>query len=96
MNKTTLKIVTTRKQYLKWSFRQFFKREKELRNGVIAIEKGRINLNKPTYIEANILDLIKVLMQDFHYIYADKAEKWLTDIDSLLYKIEAGNIYEDF
>ena len=54
MNKTALKIVTTRKQYLEWSFTPLFKREKQLRNGVIAIEKGRINLNKPTYIEANI------------------------------------------
>ena len=54
MNKTALKIVTTRKQYLKWSFTPFFKREKQLRNGVIAIKKGRINLNKPTYIEAKI------------------------------------------
>ena len=39
MNKTALKIVTTRKQYLKWSFTPLFKREKQLRNGVIAIEK---------------------------------------------------------
>ena len=54
MNKTALKIVTTRKQYLEWSFTPLFKREKQLRNGVIAIEKVRINLNKPTYIEANI------------------------------------------
>ena len=54
MNKTALKIVTTRKQYLKWSFTPVFKREKQLRNGVIVIKKGRINLNKPTYIEANI------------------------------------------
>ena len=54
MNKTALKIVATRKQYLEWSFTPLFKREKQLRNGVIAIEKGRINLNKPTYIEANI------------------------------------------
>ena len=41
-------------------------------------------------------------MQDFHCnyllknIYADKAEMWLTDIDNLIYKIEAGNVYEDF
>ena len=47
------------------------------------------------------LNLIKILMQDFHCnylknIYADKAEMWLTDIDNLIYKIEAGNVYEDF
>ena len=37
MNKIHLKIVTTRKQYLKWSFRPTFKREKQLCNGAIAI-----------------------------------------------------------
>ena len=47
------------------------------------------------------LNLIKILMQDFHCncfknIYADKAEMWLTDIDSHIYQIEAGNVYEDF
>ena len=40
-------------------------------------------------------------MQDFHYNYiknkyGDKAEMLLTDIDGLMYKIEAQNISEDF
>ena len=54
--------MTTRKQYLKWSFRQTLKREKQFRNGAIAIEKGkcRINLNKPIDIGTSILDLSKV------------------------------------
>ena len=29
----------------------------------------RINLNKPIYIGISIIDLRKVLMQDFHYNY---------------------------
>ena len=38
----------TRKQYLKISFRPAFKREKQFRNGTMAIEKEncRINLNE--------------------------------------------------
>ena len=40
-------------------------------------------------------------MQDFHYNniknkYGDKVHFLLTDTDSLIYKIEAENVYEDF
>ena len=56
-------------------------------------KKCRINLSKPTYIWTGILDLSKVLMQDFHYNdfknkYDGKAEILLTDTDSLTNKIE--------
>ena len=58
MNNVDVKIVTTRKQYFKWSFRLTSKRE-DFCNEAMAIEeeKCRINLNKPTYIGTNILDL---------------------------------------
>ena len=71
MKKIDLKILTTRIQCLKWSFRPTFNREKKFRNGAVAIEKETctINLDKPIYIERSILDLNKVLMQDFHYNY---------------------------
>ena len=64
-------------------------------------EKCRINLNKPIYFGTSILDLSKVLMQDFHYNYVknkngDKAEMMLTDSDNLTKKIDAENFYEDF
>ena len=41
-----IKIVTTRRQCLKWSSRPVFKIEKQFRNGVVATvkEKCRINL----------------------------------------------------
>ena len=46
----------------------------------------------------SILDLSKVLMQNFHcnYInskYGDKANMIITDTDSLMYKIEDENVY---
>ena len=66
LNKVNVKIDTSRKQYLKWSFRQ--KKKKKIHNGAIAIkkEKCRINLNKSIYNGANTFDLSKVLMQDIH------------------------------
>ena len=53
------------------------------------------------YIATSMLDLSKVLMQDFHCNYikikcVDKAELLLIDTDSLLYKTEAKNVYEFF
>ena len=56
MNKVDVKIVTTRKQYLKGLFRLTFKKEKGFRNVAIAIkkEKCRINLNKPIYTGISI------------------------------------------
>ena len=63
MIKVDVKIVATRKQNLKWSFRPPLNR-KQFRNRAIAIEKEkcRINLSKTIYIRANLLDLSKVLM----------------------------------
>ena len=64
-------------------------------------ENCRTNLYKPIYIGTSILDLSKVLMQNFHYNYiknkyGDDAEMLLTDSDSLIYNIEARNVYEKF
>ena len=89
MKNVKVKIITTRKHYLKWSFRPTFTRKKQLRNGAIAIEKEkcRINLNRPTYVGTSILDLSKVIMQLFDYDYTknkydDKAGRFLRDTDS--------------
>ena len=93
------------KRYFKWSFKPIFQKEKQLRNGAIAIEKEkcRIDPNESIHIGTSILDVSKILMQDFHYNYikneyGDKAEMLLTATDSLVYKIEClcSNVYEDF
>ena len=62
--KIDIKMMATKNQYLKWSFRLISKRQKQFCNGAIAIEKEkyRINLNKSVYIGTIILDLNKVLM----------------------------------
>ena len=56
-------------------------------------------LNKFIYTGTGILDLNKVLMQDFHYNYiknkyCGKAEM-LTDTDSLMCKIKIENVYQE-
>ena len=53
---------------------------------------------------ASTLSLIKILMQDLYYQYTKnyctelggKAKMFLTDTNSLIYKIEAEFFYEDF
>ena len=57
MYEVDVKVLTTRKQYLKQSFIPTFKREKQFLNEAIAIKKVKckINLNKPIYIGTSIL-----------------------------------------
>ena len=61
--------------------------------------KTEVELNKPVYCGASILDLSKFHMFDFHYFYAKK--KWpglkvlYTDTDSLIYDIPTKNIFGD-
>ena len=71
---------------------QLFKKKKK---------KRTINhLNKPIYIGTIILDLSKVLTQEFHQNniknkYGDKAKMSLAYTDNVMYKIETENVYED-
>ena len=69
---------------------QALKEKNDFVNGVIAMEqeKCKRNLNTPIYIWATILELSKVLIQDFHYNcikdkYGAKAEMLLTYTVSL-------------
>ena len=58
MEKVDVKIINIGKQYLKWSFRPTFKREKQFCKGAIAIERRKclINLIKPIYIGGTLLE----------------------------------------
>ena len=63
-------------------------------------KKKSITLNKPIYCGMSILDLSKLHMYRFHYDYikpkyGDKAKLLMTDTDSLMYKIDTRDFYED-
>jgi hypothetical protein len=62
--------------------------------------KSTLKLNRPIYVGQAILDISKYRMYDFWYnhlkrIYGEKAQLLYTDTDSLLYKVETENVYED-
>ena len=70
--------------------------------GLVAVkmQKTCIEYNRPMIIEMCILDLSKVLMYDFHYNhikekYGEKENLLFTDTDSLCYRIETEDVYQD-
>ena len=66
---------------------------------MVHLKKAELKLNKPIYIGMSILDLSKMLMYDFHYNYVKPkytdAILLFTDTDSLCYKINTTDIYQD-
>ena len=79
-----------------------FKSFKEFNHNLVAVErvKPSILMNRPIYVKFTIPELSKCLMYNFHYnfiqkIYQNKATLLFTDTDSLTYRIETDNIYND-
>ncbi|KAL6419452.1 hypothetical protein ACFW04_011401 [Cataglyphis niger] len=69
---------------------------------LIAVElrKLEIKFYKPIYVGMCILDISKSRLYEFHYeymlpLYRDKREIMYTDTDSLIYRVECEDIYED-
>ena len=66
----------------------------------IQVHKSRLVLNRPVYVDSNILDLSKHLMYDFYYNqlkaqYEESCQLLYTDTDSLLIEIETEDVYKD-
>ena len=98
-----VKLVTDEEQLLKWSSKPSFISCKIFNENLVAVHKTKttLTLNRPAYVGMCILDLSKTLMYDFHYNYikskyGDKARLLFTDTDSLMYEIEADDVYQDF
>ena len=100
-NRIGVKLVSNNKDYLKWTSKPSYLSHKILDNDLVAIRKNKValTLKKPAYIGMCILELIKVLMYKFHYDYVKNKygnNSRLLFIDSLIYKIETEDVYNDF
>ena len=78
-----------------------FKSVTHFNSNLAAVHMGKteIELNKPVYCGASILDFSKHHMFHYHYNYAKKKWKGLktlyTDTDSFIYEIPAENLFQD-
>ena len=66
----------------------------------VHLSKLELLLDRPIFVGFTILDLSKTLMYNFHYNhmkakYGSRAVLLFTDIDSLTYRVQTEDIYED-
>ena len=87
-----VKLVYNKKDYSKLTSKLSYMSHKIFDYNLAALRKCKLSLKlkKPTYIGMCILELIKVLMYEFHYDYIknkydNKSELLFTDTDSLMY-----------
>ena len=102
-NRIDVRLVSNKKDYLKWTSKPSYMSHKLLDNDLDAISKNKVTLrlNKSAYIRMCTLELSKVLMYElyFGYIKNKYGNNWrllFTDTDSLMYEIKTEDIYEDF
>ena len=71
-------------------------------NDLVTIHKSKVTLtiNKPAYIGICILEMSRMLMDEFHYDYIKNkydSNSGLLFTDSItIYKIKAKDVYQDF
>ena len=89
-NRIDVKLVSCKKDDLKWIPKPSYMSQKIFDNDLVAIRKNKITLtlNKPAYVGICILDLGKVLMYEFQYYYikneyGNNSRLLFTDTDSL-------------
>ena len=100
-NRGNVYLVNSEKAKQKLVAKPHFKHATHFGENLVVVHMGKveIELNKPIYCGAAILDLSKCIMFNFHYEYAKK--KWekikvlYTDTDSLVYEIETQDIFAD-
>ena len=102
-NRIDVRLVSNKKDYLKWTSKPSYMSHKLPDNDLDAISKNKVTLrlHKSAYIGMCTLELSKVLMYElyFGYIKNKYGNNWrllFTDTDSLMYEIKTEDIYEDF
>ena len=98
-----VKVVHTKKEFLKCTSKPSYMSRKEFDNNLDRIHKIKLalKLNKPAVIRIFIFELGKLLIYKFHDDYIknryDKESKLLiTDTNSLMQEIKTEDVYEDF
>ena len=101
-NHVDIRLVSDKVLATKLASQPNFEKTTIFDENLVAIHMKRTELlyNKPIYIGMCILDWSKILMYEFHYDYiknkyGDNAELLQTDTDSLMYKIETEDFFED-
>ena len=102
-NRIHERLVSKKKDYLKWTSKPSYMSHKTFDNDFVAIRKSKVTLaiNKPAQVRMCIPDLSKVLMYKFHYDYienkySNNSRLLFTDTDSLMNEIKIEDVYEDF
>ena len=99
-----MRLATNEKKLLKMTSKPTIVSRKIFFENLEAVHKIKetLVLNRPAYVGMCILDVSKTLMYDFHYKYilkrypGHKSRLLFTDSDSLIYKIEAEDVYKGF
>ena len=71
--KIDVKLVSNKKDYLKWISKPSYMSQKICGNNVVTRRESKVALalKKPAYTGMSILDLSKVLMYEFHYDFIE-------------------------
>ena len=102
-NRIDVRLVSNKKDELKWTLKPSYMSQKIFDNNLVAIHKSKVTLklNKLAYVGMCILDLSKVLMYKFHFDYiknkyGNSSKLLFTDTDSMRYEIKTEYFYQDF
>ena len=95
-------LVTTKKRLQKFVAKPSFENFTIFNQHLVGVKNKKVKLllNKPIYTGMTVLDLSKLFMYQFHYgyikkQYGDKATLLMTDTDSLFYKFQTEDLYQD-
>ena len=98
-----VRLVSNAKEYKKYVRKPSFVSQKMFSNNFVAFYeiKSDLILDKQIYVGFDILDLSKLLMDEFHRKYlGTKYDNWanflFTDTYSLVYELETNEVYKIF
>ena len=102
-NRVGVKFISNEKEYLKSTSEPSYVIHKIFDIDLLMIRKNEVTLtlNKPTHMGMCVLELNKVLMNEFHYDqiknkYGNNSGLFFTDTDTLMYEVKTEVVYKDF